>query len=73
MSKWKISHKLNQLHMVRQYAQKYMVKWSEFKMAADYIQKSIPGCAGFILGLPPVCQKSPPCFWLNKDNDNRTN
>lgn len=43
------------LHTLRQYVQKYMCKYSEFSYARDLLPEVIPGCAGFVLGLSPVC------------------
>lgn len=52
LNKMSVKAHLRNLHILRQHCQKYMCKYNEFTFAKDAIHETIPGCAGFILGLP---------------------
>ncbi|CAK5084887.1 unnamed protein product [Meloidogyne enterolobii] len=52
LSKMSVKAHLKNLHTLRQHCQKYMCKYSEFTFARNALHETIPGCAGFILGLP---------------------
>uniref|UniRef100_A0A915MIA3 Uncharacterized protein n=1 Tax=Meloidogyne javanica TaxID=6303 RepID=A0A915MIA3_MELJA len=52
LSKISVKAHLKNLHTLRQHCQKYMCKYSEFTFARNALPETIPGCAGFILGLP---------------------
>ena len=54
LSKISVKAHLKNLHTLRQHCQKYMCKYSEFTFARNALPETIPGCAGFILGLPRV-------------------